>query len=118
MVSSSWALNLCLPDFKSLRDNSLGWAREYVSTTLKNGTTVRNLSEIVLDDESVSSWMPSINVIAVILGSPEICRRSSWRSYDFISETGMSVIQVPRRRVGGVRVVAIGVAAAACEGVW
>lgn len=24
VVSSSWALNLCLPDFKSLRDNSIG----------------------------------------------------------------------------------------------
>jgi len=24
VVSCSWALNLCLPDFKSLRDNSIG----------------------------------------------------------------------------------------------
>jgi hypothetical protein len=88
---------------------------------LKNGTTVRNLSEMDLElerDESVSSWMPSINVIAVILGRPEICRRSSWLSYPFISDDGMSVIQVPRRSVGrGVRVVVIGVAAACGGGV-
>jgi len=93
--------------------------------TWKNGTTVRNLSEMVVDldldrDESMSSWMPSINVNAVILGRPEICSRSSWRSYDFISDDGMSIIQVPRRSGGGgVRVVVIGVAAACGGGgVW